>query len=155
MRILPIYAVTLLTLGAATCTRTAPPKVDTVQPAARPAEDPRPAAQEAAGRWLSLVDRAMYTESWDSAATGFRRATSKLQWRNSLLEARNPFEPVGQRTLIESKYPAAIPNAPPGDYVLARYETQVSGARKATEMVTLTRDVDGRWRVTGYSIRSR
>lgn len=155
MRPLAIRFIALSLALLAACTRTAPPKTDTAVPAAQPVEDPRPAAQEAAGRWLSLVDRAMYAESWDSAATAFRQATNKNQWRNSLLEARNPFEPVGQRTLIESRYPASIPDAPTGDYVFARYEIQVSGARKATEMVTLTKDVDGRWRVMGYSIRPR
>jgi hypothetical protein len=155
MRPLAIPAVTLLALGAAACARTAPPPSDSGAPPARQVEDPRPAAQEAAERWLGLVDRAMYDESWHSAAATFRRAVTKNQWRNSVLQTRTPFEPVGDRRIIESRYTTSIPNAPPGDYVTIRYETQVAGGRAATETVIPTRDADGQWRVSGYFIRPR
>jgi hypothetical protein len=118
-------------------------------------EDPRPAAQQAAEAWLELIDRAMFDVSWDSAAASFRRAVTKNQWRNTVLEARSPFEPVGERRLIESRYTNSIPNAPPGDYVVIRYDIQVAGGRKATETVIPARDAQGKWRVSAYSIRPR
>jgi uncharacterized protein DUF4019 len=155
MRPLAIRLVLLLALCAAACARTAPPPADSGEPAARPVEDPRPAAQAAADKWLELVDRAMYDVSWDSAAASFRRAVTKNQWRNALLETRMPFEPVGERRIIESRYTTSMPNAPTGNYVIIRYETWVAGGRKATETVIPMRDADGQWRVSGYVIRPR
>ena len=111
------------------------------------------AAQVAARSWLSLVDSARYGESWDSAASVFRDAVTRPSWEAAAKQARTPFEPFGPRTLLAASFQTKLPNAPPGKYVVLRYQTRVRGDKTVVETVTPMVDEDGVWRVSGYYIR--
>lgn len=115
------------------------------------------AAQAAAHSWLTLVDWGRYGESWDSAATFFRKAVTKPAWENALEDAlrkaRTPFEPFGERQLVGAAYRTVLPQAPPGQYVVLEYRTVARRGKKLLEAVTPMKDEDGRWRVAGYFIR--
>jgi hypothetical protein len=126
-----------------------------------PAQDQAPdsagpavaAAQLAARAWLSLVDGARYGVSWDSAANLFRRAVTRSAWEDAVREARTPFNPLGNRTLLGASFQTRLPNAPPGQYVVLQYKAQSGSGKPVVETVTPMKDEDGHWRVSGYYIR--
>ncbi len=111
------------------------------------------AAQTAARAWLTLVDETRYAASWDSAAAVFRFAVTKTDWERAVLQARGPFEPFGARKLLGASFTRSLPGAPPGEYVVLQYETEVSNDRSVMETVTPKKESDGAWRVSGYFVR--
>jgi hypothetical protein len=145
MRLLPAILVGFLLALASPAQGQTP---DTAAPAVA-------AAQGAARAWLSLVDGARYGESWDSAASLFRRAITRSGWNEAVRKARGPFDPLRNRTLLSASFQTKLPNAPPGEYVVIQYQAQGGGGASAVEMITPMKEEDGRWRVAGYYIRPR
>ena len=110
-------------------------------------------ATEASQVWLKLVDDGKYDESWDTAAPSFQQAVTKPAWSQALAQARGPFEPFGERTLLGARYFETLPNAPPGPYVVIQYRTKVSGNREVIETVVPMRAGQALWRVSGYFVK--
>jgi hypothetical protein len=116
------------------------------------AESDEKAAQAAAEKWLALVDAGNYGESWDTAASMFRKALTKEQWIDAVGKARGPLGKLESRRLLGAKAMTELPNAPKGEYEVMQYEARFpSGA--AVETITPMRDSDGVWRVSGYYVR--
>lgn len=111
------------------------------------------AAQVAARSWLTLVDGRRYGESWDSGSVFFRQAVTRPGWEDALHKARSPFETFSGRQLLSASYRTALPQAPPGQYVVIEYRTGAGGGKKVVETVTPMKDQDGQWRVAGYFVR--
>jgi len=111
-------------------------------------------ADTAAHSWLALVDSGEITKSWDEAALVFQLAVTKTEWERTLRSARAPFGRFGARRPLLARYTTDPPNAPPGQYVLLRYETDVAGGRHVVETVVPTLDGKRGWRVSGYFVRS-
>ena len=120
----------------------------------RAADEPDKAAQTAAERWLALVDAGHYGDSYDAAASAFRKALTKEQWVEAVGKARGPFGKLDSRRLLGSKLVSELPNAPKGEYDVIQYEAKFPGAT-AVETITPMKDADGSWRVSGYYIRPR
>jgi hypothetical protein len=112
-------------------------------------------AQSAAGAWLTLVDGGNYAASFDSAAAFFRQAVTPDQWQTAVKQARAPFGPLSARHVIAAVYAAALPNAPPGEYVVLQYETAGAKGQHVIETVTPMHEANGRWRVSGYYIKPK
>lgn len=110
-------------------------------------------ASDAAARWLSLVDSALYKVSWDSAASAFRSNVSPGDWTAAAGAARSAVNPLTDRQLVGSEYTTALPDAPPGEYVVLQYSAVDRDARRVVETVTVTRERRDVWRVIGYFIR--
>jgi hypothetical protein len=110
-------------------------------------------ASRSAQDWLALVDRKMYSASWDSASAYFQQTVTREQWTEAVLRARTQFEPFGARELVGSRYAASLPNAPAGEFIVLQFETDVSGDRQVSEIVVEMRQPDGRWRPAGYFVR--
>lgn len=110
-------------------------------------------ATAATQAWLTIVDEGRYDESWSAAAPAFQQAITKPAWSQALTQARGPFEPFGARTLLAARYLEALPNAPPGPYVVIQYQTKVGGGREVIETVSLVRTGPGTWMVGGYFIK--
>jgi len=118
----------------------------------RAADPPEKAGQGAAEKWLALVDAGKYGESWDAAASAFRKALTRAQWEEAVAKARGPFGKFETRKLLGAKLVHELPGVPPGDYVVIQYEAKFA-ARTATETITPMKDQDGTWRVSGYYIK--
>jgi uncharacterized protein DUF4019 len=116
-------------------------------------QTPEKIAQQAAESWLELVDSAKYDESWDEAASAFKAAVSKEDWKAAIQAARNPLGKKKTRKLKEANYTKSIEGAPEGEYVVIQYESSFEKQDQVTESVTPTLDKDGKWRVSGYFIR--
>ncbi len=110
-------------------------------------------ATAAAQAWLATVDAGQYAQSWDDAAAYFREKIGKEQWVQALVKARAPLGGVVARKIRTAAYARDLPDAPPGDYVVAQLDTRFDNRPLAEEVVTAMREKDGTWKVTGYFIR--
>jgi len=109
-------------------------------------------ADQAAGKWLALVDGGLYETSWARTATLFRQQVSIDNWVRAATAARRPLGNMQSRKLISATHMTSLPGAPDGDYVVLQYQTRFRNKRKAIETVTPMLD-DGEWRVSGYYVR--
>jgi len=109
-------------------------------------------ADQAAGKWLALVDGRQYLESWNSAATLFKQQVSSDHWLQAIGAARNPLGSMISRQLVSATYANSLPGAPEGEYVVLQYQTRFQFKQSAIETVTPMLD-GNRWRVSGYYVR--
>ncbi len=111
------------------------------------------AAVDSAKTWLSIVDKGNYAKSWDEAAAYFKGALKKDQWNSALTAARTPLGALVSRTVKNTAYKTALPDAPDGEYVVIVFESSFENKKTAIETVTPMMDADGSWRVSGYYIK--
>lgn len=115
------------------------------------------AAKEAALEWLALVDGGDYAGSWEHAGKLLQAAVTKEGWANAGQSVRSqvatslPGLDFSTRGLITARYTEDIPNAPPGEYVIAQYGI-THAEQKIIETVTLQLE-DEAWKVVGYFIQ--
>ncbi|MGZ5081591.1 MAG: DUF4019 domain-containing protein [Usitatibacter sp.] len=109
-------------------------------------------AIQAADAWLALIDGQRYGESWDQASQLFQDATPRLKWETTAQSTRGPLGAVQGRKMHSATYTRTLPGAPPGEYVVIRYETHFVNRPFSTETVTPSREKDGTWKVSGYFI---
>lgn len=115
----------------------------------RPASD---GTETTARRWLALVDRNRWDESWNAADSLIRQQVPRERWASILQPARGPLGPVSSRTLVNSGRTKSLPGAPPGDYSVLQFRTRFAQNPEGVETVTLARDGSS-WKVAGYFIR--
>lgn len=108
---------------------------------------------KAANLWMSLVTEGKYGESWDQAATIFKKAVSKSDWEKLLNDILPAFGKLINRELLSATFKTSLPGAPDGEYVVIEYKTKFENKAEAIETVTPMKDTDGTWRVSGYFIR--
>lgn len=123
-----------------------------VAPADTPAPDTS-AAQAAALQWLALADANNGPASWALTAPVFQAAVPQDKWSQALVQAHEPLGKLSSRQFVEATVRDQLPGAPAGEYVLVRYQSVFALRPEATEVVSLQRGPDGRWRVSGYFIR--
>ena len=109
-------------------------------------------ADEAAGKWLALIDGRQYLDSWEQAASLFKQQVSADNWLQSISAARQPLGAMISRKLISATYATSLPGAPDGEYVVLQYQTTFRYKKSAIETVTPMLD-NKRWRVSGYYVR--
>ena len=115
-------------------------------------EQDEAAAVIAVMNWLAIVDAGDYSGSWDAGSLAFQEAVTREDWVTSVTSARGSFEPFGEREQIASRTLTHPPTAPPGEYALMQFRTQVSGGRTVIETVVPMKE-DGVWKVSGYFVR--
>ena len=104
-------------------------------------------------KWLIMVDRGNYVQSWKEAAEYFKGAVSQEQWGHSLQAVRKPLGKIISRKVITKTYQTTLPGAPDGEYIVIQFETSFQNKKSAIETVTAMLDKDGQWRVAGYFIK--
>ena len=110
------------------------------------------AAAAESDRWLDLIDRGRYADSWVAAAAVLQEGIPEKQWTSDLA-ARQP--KVGRTIMRERKsesYSKTLRGAPTGDYVVVTYLTKFEKIPLAEETVAVAKDAIGQWRVAGYDI---
>ena len=110
-------------------------------------------ALEAAMAWIALIDAQRYGESWDRASTLFQEATPRVKWEILAQSVRSPLGMVQGRKMHSAMHSRALTGAPPGEYVVIRYETHFLNRPFSSETITPSRDKDGTWKVSGYFIQ--
>ena len=110
-------------------------------------------AQKTAEHWLALLDAGKYVQSWNETAPSFQRTIPKDQWAMNGKRIRESFGAVVSRKLSGAQYTKSVPGAPPGEYVILKFDSSFSNKRAAVETVTPILDKDGRWKVAGYFVK--
>jgi hypothetical protein len=106
-----------------------------------------------ASAWLALADALDAQASWEEAAAIFRSSVTTERWGEQLRAARGPLGPLSTRVLAVEQRLDGLPGAPPGEYVVRQYHSIYNEVMAVVETLTLRREEDGAWRVTGYFIR--
>jgi len=118
------------------------------------AQDPTATSAQAAARdWLVLTDRDDAQASWNTASKKFQAALPLSGWGDALKKERVPLGAVRNRTALKTTFQRIFPGVPEGDYALVAYATSFANRPQGHETITLERDVDGTWRVVGYTVR--
>lgn len=120
---------------------------------AQAADSEEQAATAAASKWLELVDKGEYGQSWGQASGYFKNSVKKGQWQAEVSAARRPLGKCVERKLKSAIPAKSLPGAPDGDYVVIQYNTAFEKKRSALETVTPMKETDGQWRISGYFIK--
>lgn len=107
----------------------------------------------AAQQWLSLCDQNKHDESWEAAASFFRKAVTKGQWEQVITAVRAPLGKMMTRDVKSKNYQTSIPGAPDGEYVIIQFNTAFENKNETVETVTMMLDQDRGWRASGYFIK--
>lgn len=102
--------------------------------------------------WLALVDAGNYADSWKEASSHLKAMVTEQKWTDALNQFREPLGSVTKRELKEAEFTHDVPRAPKGDYWVIKFETEFEGAA-AIETITPMLDKDGKWHVSGYSVK--
>jgi len=111
------------------------------------------AAIASAEKWLTIVDRGNYLESWKQSSEYFKQAVTPEQWEQALKGVRGPLGKLISRKVKSAAYTTSLPGAPDGQYVVIQFNTSFENKKSSAETVTPMIDKDGRWRVSGYYIK--
>lgn len=107
----------------------------------------------AANKWLALVDKEKYAESWKEAADLFRHMVQSDLWVASLKALREPLGKLISRKVKSEVYKTTLPGAPDGQYVVIEFKSSFEHKKTVLEIVTPMLGKDGVWRVSGYYIK--
>jgi hypothetical protein len=111
------------------------------------------AAQDAAEKWLALVDGGKDAESWEQMSGPFKKEVSKRKWKSTIEEIRKPAGKRVSRKLKSAEYSRELLGAPEGEYVIAKFDTAFERKPSAVEIVTLVLGQDLQWRVSSYAVK--
>lgn len=110
-------------------------------------------AEESAQKWLNLIDRSKYTDSWSKAAQYFQNNITQEEWVRTLQGVRQPLGAILSRNIESRQYTTTLPGSPDGEYVVIQYHTSFANKQSAVETVTPMLDKDGNWKIAGYFIK--
>jgi uncharacterized protein DUF4019 len=113
--------------------------------------DVRPAT-DAADAWLAMVDGGRYGESWETAATTFKEAITRVKWETTIQDVRAPLGVVVRRKVRIARHVRDEPGTP-GEYVVIQHDTVFEKRPLTSETVSLMKQRDGTWKVAGYFIK--
>ena len=110
------------------------------------------AATLAASGWLLLLDRRDWGRAWEATGPMFRTTVPLAAWMDGIPQARDLGDFI-QREPAEAIYKPTLEGRPDGEYVTVFYASKFSKKDEVVEIVTTSRDTDGKWRVIGYQTR--
>jgi hypothetical protein len=127
-------------------------------PAAAALDEKTVAAYEAAGQaaalvWLTQLDRGMWGEAWDQSSRVFRANVPLGTWMDAVPKSRGALGAATERKVGDIVFKTELAGQPNGAYVSVLFVSTFPGKAPMDEIVTMVREPDGRWRVTGYSTR--
>lgn len=103
--------------------------------------------------WLVLLDRRDWGTAWEASSALFRKNVPLGNWMDAIPKVREPFGALVDRQPLQAVYKTSLPGHPDGDYVTVFFTSKFDKKADVQETVTTMREIDGRWRVTGYSAR--
>jgi hypothetical protein len=115
--------------------------------------DKEKAAIAATEKWLTIVDKGKYAESWNESSEYFKQALKQDQWEQALRAVRRPLGKLISRKVKDATYTNSLSGAPDGQYVVIQFNTSFENKKSGIETVTPMIDKDGKWRVSGYYIK--
>jgi hypothetical protein len=109
-------------------------------------------AVSAAERWLALVDRGDYAESWEQAAARFKTSVTQDQWVHTVQPVREQLGTIISRKVSTKTFRPAVSDAWRRESVVIRFVTDFPNMHGADEVVTLVLAKDGQWKMMEYWI---
>lgn len=109
------------------------------------------ASAEASKKWLDLVDKNHFPESWDQSSSLMRLTIPKDEWVHILDKVRKPLGNVQARVVADQRTAQNPKGLPPGNYMVMFYKTTFAHKKDAAELVTLYSE-DGNWKVMTYQV---
>ena len=119
----------------------------------RAGDTPQQAGRKSAEAWLAAVDAAKYEEAWKQASSLLKSRVNRDQLIRSLGDYRGPLGTVKSRAIKDVTIKDKLPREPKGEYLVLHYSSNFENKSHVIETLTLTRDSDGHWRVSGYYIK--
>ena len=110
-------------------------------------------AEQAARQWLKLMDAGHYDATHDNADALFKKAITRDAWVERLRWVRKPLGERKSLSLISAEYTTEVPGAVDGHYVVMQFSSSFENKAKAVETLTVVRESDRVWRITGYFIK--
>ena len=110
-------------------------------------------AIESSKQWLESVDSSNYVKSWETSSELFKKSITKENWEKALEQVRLPLGEMVKRELRTKEFKTSLPGAPDGEYVVIVYNTEFKNKENSYETITPMKDIDGKWRVSGYYIK--
>lgn len=114
-------------------------------------------AEESARRtslgWLMLLDRGDWGTAYEVAAQGFRGQVPIAAWMDGIPKVRAALGALQDREPVEASYKTSLPGRPDGEYFTIIFASRFTAKPDTHEIITTTREPDGKWRVLGYSTR--
>ena len=111
------------------------------------------AAVEAANKWLPLLDEGKDAESWDEVGSYLKIMIPKQRWCEQVAPQRRVMGKLVSRAVDSRQYATTLPGVPDGEHVIVQYKTVFEKKKAGAEVVVVSREEDGTWRVSGYFIR--
>jgi hypothetical protein len=110
-------------------------------------------ATRATDSWLAAIDAGKFADSWKDAAEVFRLGRTENDWNADLAAIRAQLGQTTTRELRGATYSTRLRGAPAtGQYVTVTYLTKFANAPLALEVLVVSREHDGEWRIAGYYI---
>ena len=110
------------------------------------------AASDACDRWLDLLARGKFAESWLSAAPVLQDAATQLGWVDELTKRDLKFGRLITRERKAAQFSTTMRGAPTGEYVVVTYLSKFERTPVVVETLALARNSTGHWQVAGYDI---
>ena len=110
-------------------------------------------ALTSAERWLVPVDAGHSANAYAMTAADFKATVTREQGRDGMRDLRKPYGRVVLRQAEKLAFATPDPRGGPGEKIVILFATKFVANKTAEEEVTLVRESDGLWRVTGYFIR--
>ena len=110
------------------------------------------AALASAEQFLLLLDRGELNKSWESTSKLFKEIAIKLQWEERVGHLRDQYGAFRNR---QHRYSKAMQNgdgAHEGEYYFLIYGSSLANKDSVMESITMMKESDGLWRVSGYKI---
>lgn len=107
----------------------------------------------AAQKWLSLLDKEKYSESWDTGSQLFQQTIPKEEWQKVMDAIRKPLGKVSSRDILDQRTANNPKGLPVGEYIVLFYNTSFAGKPAAHELVTLIKESNGQWKVLTYQVQ--
>jgi hypothetical protein len=110
--------------------------------------------EDTALAFLQKLDAQDYAGAWEALHPEYRKLGSFEIWKTNINRGRS------QLGALKSRGPAAsirdftttMPKLPPGRYLLLRFPSRYEKREPVVEIVALSADAEGGWRVAGYSL---
>ncbi|MCL2485286.1 MAG: DUF4019 domain-containing protein [Endomicrobia bacterium] len=105
--------------------------------------------------WLAKLDNGWFMQAYDELAGFAKERITSEQWQNDMTTFRRPLGSSNSRKEIFAFYQSEFPDAPKGDFIVIQYGTLFEAAPRSVvvESVTLMKQEDGRWSVSGYFMK--
>jgi D-alanyl-D-alanine carboxypeptidase len=98
--------------------------------------------------WLKLIDAGKFDESWEELSAGLKTKIAKERWQANL----KPF--IGKVGKVKTrKFKSVDYSDPETETVAVDFESSFHKYSPAVEIVTLELGKDGKWRVSGYTLK--